>query len=206
MCGDVFNQQKQPDRTVQVQSQQAEEKRQADLAAGYTEIDRNFAGFNDDFYAGRERAFLDYSTPQLDQQYVDARKRLTFALSDAGTLRSSPGADKLGELERDYSLQKLNLADQARRVATDARTSVANARGNVTRDLVASADTGQAGLAAAQQAQALAAQPTFSPLAQVFQNVGAGVGAVRAANENAEIRDQAAIFRNRPTGSGRVVN
>ena len=54
----------------------------------------------------------------------------------------------------------------------------------------------------------LASQPTFSPVAQAFQNTAAGIGAARNAREAALLRDRLA-----PTygaagskGSGRVVN
>jgi hypothetical protein len=62
-----------------------------------------------------------------------------------------------------------------------------------------------AGTDAANRAQTLAAQPSFSPIGQAFQNVGAGIGAARAGRESAAIRERASPTYNSGMGSGRVV-
>jgi hypothetical protein len=189
----------------------AEKARQEELTRGYAAIDQNFGQFNDNFYNGRARAYTDYANPQLDDQYGRARNSLIYALTDAGTLGSSAGADKLALLERDYSTNKQSIADQAAAYASEARTNVGNARAAVTRDLVNGGNAGQAGAAAAQQAQTVSAAPSFSPLAQLFQNMTAGIGSAAGANQNAALlangTGQTPTFRvGTGSGSGRVVS
>lgn len=185
----------------------AEAERQGRINAGRAEIDRTFGRFDDSFYSQRERAFTDYANPQLDRQFQDAREALIYALADAGTLNSSVASSRLGDLERDYSEGKLRIADEARGYVQRARSDVEGARSSVLSNLLSSADVGLAQQQAAQQAQALATPPTFSPLAQMFQNVTAGIGGARAANEATAIRERyQPLYPTNRQGSGRVVN
>lgn len=188
---------------------QQEAERQARIREGLARVDHMFRRFDDGFYGQREGAFLDYATPQLDRQFQDAREALIYALADAGTLTSSPAASRLSDLERQYSENKLRVADEARAYVSGLRSDVENARQNVTQNVLASADVGLAEQLAGRQAQALSVAPTFSPLAQLFANVTAGLGAARNANEAAAIRERLPppLFDTgtRRTGSGRVV-
>ena len=184
----------------------AEEARQAEIERGRMRIDQQFAGFNDDFYRNRERAFLDNGMPQLERQFGDARRNLIYALADAGTIRSSTAADRLGDLETQYGENKLRMADEARAYANQVRGQIADARGGLMQNLFAAGDATMAGTEAANRAQVLAAQPTFSPIAQAFQNVGAGIGAARAGREAAAVRERVNAPYSSGAGSGRVVN
>jgi hypothetical protein len=186
----------------------AETARQAQIESGRQQVDRAFAGFDDSFFDGRRQAFVDNAAPQLDRQFRDARENLIYTLADAGTLRSSVAGNRLADLERSYGENKLMLADQARGYAQQARADVEAARGGVIQNLFAAGDAALAGQQATGQAQMLAAQPTFSPIAQAFQNVGAGIGAARAGQQSAAIRGggQTTSFGGGTKGSGRVVN
>lgn len=155
-----------------------EDARKAAIAQGVTNINNTFGAFGNDFYKQREQSYSDYAEPQLDIQHDKAKRDLTYALSDAGTTRSSVAATRLGDLERDYGLQKLSVADQARGYADKARSDIEGARSGLISQVNATADATGAQSGALGQAQALAAAPTFSPLGQVFQNASAGVGAL----------------------------
>lgn len=186
----------------------AEEERQANVRAATGRVNETFAKFDDGFYQGRERAFVDYANPQLDDQYARAREKLIFALADAGTTRSSVAAQKLADLERDYGLRKIEVADQARGYAQQARGDVESARGDLIRQATATGDAALAGTAATNEASRLASAQVFSPLGQVFQNVGAGIGAVRRAQDAQEVRNAlgGAKIYNPSASSLRVVN
>jgi uncharacterized phage infection (PIP) family protein YhgE len=185
----------------------ADAERANQIQQGQARINQNFAGFDDNFFQGRQQAFIDNAMPQLDQQFQDARRNLIYRLADTGTIRSSVAGTRLGDLERQYSERKLQLADEARGFATQNRADLEGVRGNLMSSLVASGDAALAGQQAAQQAQVLAAQPTFSPLAQVFQNVGSGIGTSVAARDAGAIRDRyTPLYQKTGSGSGRVVN
>src|SRR6478736_3044441 len=53
-------------------------------------------GFGDDFFNDRREAYMNYATPQLEDQYGDAQKQLTFALARGGLLDSSVRGEKAG--------------------------------------------------------------------------------------------------------------
>lgn len=162
----------------------AEEERQENVRAATGRINETFAQFDDPFYQGRERAFAGYANPQLDDQYGKARRDLIFALADAGTTRSSVAAQRLAELERDYGQRKIEVADQARGYAQQARSDVEGARGSLIQQAVATGDSALAGNSAVNEASRLASAQTFSPLGQVFQNAAYGIGAVRRARDS----------------------
>ncbi len=183
-----------------------EAERQARVASGRTLIDKTLAGFNDAFYADREKSYLDYATPQIDQQFGDAKKQLLLALARAGLSGSSSSVQRFGKLQQDYDKAKLTAADKAKSVASDARTKVERARGDLYNQLFVSADPTAAAAAAAGQADALKGNPVFDAIGPIFQNAGAGIGAYRAGQERGRINDilQGALNSN-PSSSVRVV-
>src|SRR3546814_1150118 len=66
-----------------------EEARQARIRAGMGQIDQTFSQFNDDYFDTRSKAYLDYATPQLEDQFAKAKEQLIFALSRGGNLNRS---------------------------------------------------------------------------------------------------------------------
>lgn len=132
-------------------------------------------GFDDNFFAQREQAYQQFATPQLEDQYAKAQENLLMALARTGRLQSSTRGERFGELQRDFDIQKTNVADKARQYAGDARSQVESARA----DLVALNNSVADPTAIAQQAQlsssAMRSAPAFDPLAPLFQNVTEGI-------------------------------
>lgn len=132
-------------------------------------------GFDDNFFAQREQAYQQFATPQLEDQYAKAQEDLMMALARTGRLQSSTRGERFGELQRDFDIQKTNVADKARQYAGDARSQVESARA----DLVALNNSVADPTAIAQQAQlsssAMRSAPAFDPLAPLFQNVTEGI-------------------------------
>ena len=81
---------------VQLEMQRAQEardkenERQARLNQGKGAIDTIFGteNFGDDFYENYRKAGLDYTMPQLQSQYADAKRTSESDLARAGLLRS----------------------------------------------------------------------------------------------------------------------
>lgn len=171
---------------------QAEEDRKREAARqmavrdGTQRVDDIFGSqFNDDFYGKRRQAFLDYANPQLESQYGDARKALTYSLARAGTLDSSIRADKFGELQRLYDQNRQQVGDQALSYENDARSNVEGARSGLISTLNSTYDTEGVANSALTRAQALSAPAQFSPLSQLFSSFTSGLGQ-QAAQERAE--------------------
>lgn len=163
-----------------------EEARQAQIRQGTQSIDDIFGrNFNDGFYNGRKQSFIDYASPQLEDQYGDARKALTFSLDRGGVLDSSIRADKFGELEKLYAQNRQQIGDQALSYEGEARNNVENARAGLLQMLNSSADASGVANQALSRAQALSAPQAYSPLSQLFATFTSGLGQ-QAAQERAE--------------------
>lgn len=144
----------------------------------------NTGGFNDDFYAGRRQAYLDYATPQLEDQYGNAQKQLVFSLDRGGNLDSTARAEKMSELQKLYDIQKQQVADKALSSETQARNAVEDARSNLISMLNVTGDAEGAASQALARSEALSAPAEYSPLNQLFVDFTNGLG-TQAAQERA---------------------
>ena len=159
------------------QARAEELQRQNTIRDGTARIDNTFnSQFNDGFFDKRKTAFLDYATPQLEDQYADANKQLTYALSRSGLLDSSVRAQKEGELQKQYDLNKQQIGDQALSYSTEARTNVEKARSDLVTMLNATGDAEGAANSALSRATALSQPQAFSPLTQLFADFTSGLG------------------------------
>lgn len=160
-------------------ARQDEQARQERIRQGTTEINRIFDGFNDDFFNGRRQAFMDYASPQLNDQYADAQKELTFALARGGNLDSSVRGQQTADLQKQYDLANQQIADQAISYEADARNSVEDARSNLIATLNATGDVQGAVNSSLARATALSQPQAFSPLANLFGNFYSGLATQR---------------------------
>lgn len=142
-------------------------------------------GFDDNFFAGRKQAYLDYANPQLQDQYADAQKQLTFALARSGNLDSSARAGQESDLSKLYAQRSREIGDQALQQETQARNSVEDARANLITTLNATGDADGAANSALARASALSQQPAFDPLGNLFVDFTGALGQ-QAAQERAE--------------------
>lgn len=155
---------------------QDEQQRQQRIREGTSRIDEIFGQFDDDFFKGRRDAFVDYATPQVEDQYGDAQKQLTFALARGGLLDSSVRGQKAGELQKQYDLTKQQVADQGIASETDARNATEDARANLLAMLNSTGDAQGAANMAVNRASALSKPTPFSPLTGLFSSFTQGLG------------------------------
>lgn len=142
-------------------------------------------GFNDDFFKGRRDAYTAYANPQLQDQYGDAQKQLTFSLARSGNLDSSARAQQEAKLADLYSQRSREIGDQALQQETSARNAVEDARGNLITTLNATGDAEGAANSAIARASALSQQPAFDPIGNLFVDFTSTLGQ-QAAQERAE--------------------
>lgn len=180
-----------------------------DLPALYTGRAET-AGFGDDFYNQKRDAYLNYATPQLEDQYGDARRQVAFALSRAGMTDSSVASNRFGDLTKDYGLRKQEVADTAQNYAQDLRAKTAEARASAATALY----SGQSPDEVARQAlstanQLIASTPQQNPIGAVFQNAAAGLAGYMDGSRYNDMRSRVEQEYNiQPAtgkGSGRVV-
>jgi hypothetical protein len=154
---------------------QAEVRRQQNITAGQGEIASLFGQFDDNFYNDRAKAYLDYNQPTLDQQYQDQQRSLTSQLARTGNLNSSLRGDLMGKLQRQYDTGKLSLADNANRVANEARASVMGAKTKLMESNASLADPGLVRNMAEAQAQGLKVAPQYQSLGQMISDLSSGI-------------------------------
>jgi hypothetical protein len=188
------------------QARQDEQKRQDKIRQGTEHVNSVFdSQFNDDYFGKRQQSYLDYASPQLDKQYADAQKQLSFALARSGNSDSSARAAQLGDLQKLYDTNKQQVADQAISYGTQARNSVEDARSNLIQTLNSTGDATGAANSALARAAALSAPDAYSPLGQLFGAFTNGLG-TQAALERANAyagtpapRYQTGLFRANPS-------
>ncbi len=141
--------------------------------------------FSPEFYNKERSAFIDYATPQLVDQYGDAKKQLIYAMARSGNLNSSANAVKGGELTKLYDTNKRNVVDQANTFVNQTKANVEDARQGLIQTLNATGDAEGAASGAIRRAQSLSAPPSYSPIGQLFTDFTAGLGQQAAAERAA---------------------
>lgn len=175
MCGSKSKK----DNSAEIARQQ-EAQRQARILQGQQGIDQAFAGFDDNFFGGYQQQYSDYYDPQLNDQFNDARKRLTLQLAQTGNLTGSTGATQQANLQKYFDQQKMSVSNQSIEAAKKLRGDIDARKSQLYADNRAAADPGSAAAAAASAAQYLQPGAPSSPLADVFGDFFAQLGNVAA--------------------------
>lgn len=165
-------------------ARQQEEARQAEIRQGRTAINDTFSQFDDNFFAGNRQAFKDYATPQLDEQFGDATKELTFDLARSGLRNSSVRGEQAGRLQGLYDKNMQQVTNEALSREQQQRNSVEGARSDLISLLQTTGDAQGATNQALSRANMLSQPQPFSPMGQLFTDFTAGLG-TQAAMERA---------------------
>ena len=167
------------------QARKDEQARQERIRGGTTRVNSIFDGqFTPDYFNKQQQNYLDYATPQLEDQRNKASKELTFALARSGLTDSSVRADKEADLQKQYDLNKQQIADEALSYKGKAQSNVEDARANLISTLNATGDAEGAASSAINRSVALSQPTAYSPLADLFGNFTAALG-TQAALEKA---------------------
>lgn len=151
------------------QQQLQEALRQGQIAAGTGAINSTFdKQFDPAFFDRIKQSYLDYENPQLDKQYGDAQKQLTYSLARSGNLDSSTRADQTADLAGAYRANQQTLANNAQTAAQTARSNVESSRQSLIQALNSTGDATGAANAAATAAQGLSTPMSYSPLGDMF--------------------------------------
>lgn len=149
-------------------ARQAERLRQSRINQGAEAIDQHFAGFDDNFFKNYQDSYNQYYTPQLDDQYADARKRLSLQLARTGNLNASTGLEQLGKLRRTYDTGRTDIANKALNAVNELRSNIDRSKTQLYQDNLAIADPGSISVSAANIANSLQPAQFANPLANAF--------------------------------------
>ncbi len=170
---------------IAAQDRADEAARQARIRQGTTNVNSTFDNqFTDDYYGKQRQNYIDYASPQLEDQYGNAQKQLTFALDRGGNLDSSARADLEGQLQKKYDLNKQQIADQGLSYQNQAKNSVEDARAQLISMLNSTGDATGAANQALARASALSTPPQYSALSNLFSDFTGALG-TQAALEKA---------------------
>lgn len=170
----------------------AEDQRQGTIRWGTSRVDDAFNNqFNPAFYEGRRKSYLDFANPQLEDQYADARKQLTYYLDRNGMLDSTARTEKEAELQKLYDTNKRSVNDRALDYENKMKSSVEDARGNLISMLSATGDVEGATSGALSRAAALSAPEAYDPLGQMFTSFTGALGTQAGLEKNAALSNGA---------------
>lgn len=172
--------------------EELEAERQARIKEGAALINSQFdSKFNDQFYGDFQKSFLDFFTPQLDDQFNAARGDVISALTNRGNLKSSAGIRMLQDVEKKNATERNLLANRAQDEASNLRSGVENERANLFSLNESSADPERLAPLVTSSATALTAPQAFTPLEGVFASVLDNVTRF----QNARLNSPAATYR-----------
>lgn len=152
-----------------------EEARQGRITEGKSAIDSAMAGYDDDFYAGQSQNYIDYATPQIEDQYTDAMGGLIRALSRSGMSQSSVAAKRKADLQEKLNNAQVDAARQGEAFANDTRSALAGVKNNLIAQNQSLADPTLIASMAANQSNAASQLPSYNPVAQIFADATAGL-------------------------------
>ncbi len=154
------------------EARQQEQQRQLRVGEGLSSIDNSFKGFDDNYFNGKQQAYRDYYSPQLNKQYQDSKDAMLLRLSDAGIGQSSAAAHGLSRLTDEYARNSADVEQKAQGYGSETRADVQGLKNQLVSQLNA---TGDSGLAAQAANSAVALQRSkssgFEPLANAFTDI-----------------------------------
>ncbi len=154
------------DASKQIQEQQ--QQRQGAITQGVSNINKQFEGFNPQFYEGVRQNTLSQLMPQLTNQYNATRKNLGYQMGAQGLDRSSAARDLNTSLGQETDKNRIGIANQAQQNVNDTMRSVQTEKGNLVNQLVASQDPVLAAQQAVSGAAGLSAPSFVAPLGNMF--------------------------------------
>jgi len=201
---------------VQLEMQRAQEardkenERQARLNQGKTAIDSIFGNdnFGDTFYEKYRKAGLDYTLPQLEKQYGEAKRTSEADLARAGLLRSGAAGFVQNKLTEQQGVNEAALKAKADTDTAELRKSIAAQQQQAYNQLYATEDpTVAANTAATSAGNAQLQQPNPGALGDMFKPIAIGLGsAVAPAVGEYQANKALAARTGRESGSGTVTS
>lgn len=182
-----------------------EEARQGRITAGKAAIDSAMAGYDDNFYTGQAQNYMDYATPQIEDQYKDAMGGLIRALSRSGLSQSSVAAKRKADMQEKLNNAQVDAARQGEAFANDTRTALAGVKNNLISQNQSLADPTLIASMAANQSNAASQLPSYNPVAQIFADATAGLATQSQLEARGKNRHNMSELFNLNGGSARNV-
>lgn len=128
------------------------------------------SGYGPDFYQKAYDAQLGYALPEVDRQFKEAQRNLTFALARQGLSSSSQASNLQSDLEHERQLAIQGEQDKANQVRAQQQSAVETERGELTRLLQSTGDVESTMNMANSRKSMLEAAPSLATVGPLFQN------------------------------------
>ena len=151
-----------------------EEARQGRVREGADKINQTFAGYDDDFYKGITQNYLDYATPQVEDQFQDAARQLRITLARNSMLNSSVNVDRKAKLQEDFNNAMREQSIKGKQFANATQQNLEAAKTDLLSQNQNIADPILIAQSAANRANAAAELPPYSPLGDLFAGAAEG--------------------------------
>jgi hypothetical protein len=149
-------------------ARQAEDQRQNNVRRAQVDINDAFKGYDAKYFGDYTTKFGAAYDPQIDDQYLTARKNTQAGLAISGNLTSSYGTSELAQLEKARSLNYQSMGDKATEATNQLRQTVQQNKNN----MFSLANTANDPVAVSGQAPQIAASldtpVAVSPLGDLF--------------------------------------
>jgi len=137
--------------------------------------------FGDDFYDKYRTAELDYTMPQLTEQFTEAKRGAENDLARAGLLRSGAAGWVQGKLTNQMGVNEAGIRAKADTDTSELRKSIAAQQQQAYNQLYQTEDpTVAANTASSSVANAQLAQPNVGALDAMFKPIAIGLGSAIA--------------------------
>ena len=205
--GSSNNQMLQFEMQQAAEAKQKEADRQARLEQGKTAVNQIFqgGGFDDAFYNKYKGAELDYSLPQLQDQFKKQKDQSTYDLARAGTLRSKGAGDVAADLEKQRIANESSIRTKADTDVATLRSGIQGQEQSALNQLYATEDPSvAANTATGMVQQGQLSQPNLQPLGELFKPLV--IGSIAAGGNLVDQYNINRSLQTRPPGGQGSVN
>jgi len=161
-----------------------EAQKQAKIDAEVSNINNAFGGYNDNYFQGVSRAYMNHYQPELAKQYKTARERLIYAQPGGG--QGSAYNQALADLDEENSKRLADLQNNASSYASDYRRNIEGERSSLINMASLNSGSGAAAQQAINTAKSLATPPAFSALGDLFAKFAGNAALANQAQTNAK--------------------
>lgn len=149
----------------------AQAQQTSNIAASRSAIDTAFGGYDDSYYKNIADTVQNYYQPQLQNQFEDAQKALTYKFANQGNTQSTAYTGAQAKLNQANDIQTANVANKAADAATAAKEQVGTSKSNLYSEANTGADPASVNTDLnAENSRLKAYAPSLTPLGQVFTN------------------------------------
>lgn len=161
-----------------------EAARQAQIGQATNSINTQFGNtFNDSFFNNLAKQYTDTYSPQLGDQFTQARKNLAYNLSSKGLTNSSVAADQYGQLQDKYNTTQQEIQDKGLATANTLKQNVSSTQSNLLNQANAGSDLNSINNLVTSNLQTLQAPQTYDPLGNIFGQLALSAAAAGASGQ-----------------------